>query len=201
MLFDALKRVRCRKHRLFGTETAEFRRLARKRESIWRNPKRILWALESQIDELGGAVMKIFCTNEEFAKLADRCDRVRRRSGCGRCLLSVCASTGCVCDGIRPICEIAPDYKAKNCYTEDDAVDVIENVISSSTGCHSNKNGLALIRNVVKQFGATEAIEAANIAVLQYCASCPRTRCAADEHYTALTRLGGICYNRRKGCF
>lgn len=145
--------------------------------------------------------MKITCTKEEFAKLAERCDRVRRRSGCGRCLLSVCASTGCVCDGIRPICEIAPDYKAGNCYTEDDAVDAIENIISSSTGCHSNKNGLALIRKVVKQFGATEAIEAANIAVLQYCVSRPRTSDAADEHYTALTRLGGICYNRRKGRF
>lgn len=46
MLFAALKRACHRKHRLFGTETAEFRRLARKRRKYMEKSKTALMGLK-----------------------------------------------------------------------------------------------------------------------------------------------------------
>ena len=83
------------------------------------------------------------------------------------------------------------DWHTEMMKQEDQVIDLIDKKIKSLFGCTMTDYGKVLRRRDIRNFGVTEVMNAIDIAYKRYYHGTTET---AED---ALTKVGGICYNRK----
>ena len=84
------------------------------------------------------------------------------------------------------------DWKKELKKLSDEQVDEIEELLKLSTGYHYSEYGRGECKKQIKQFGFSEVYDSAIISIERYYTGDKGTACLA------FSKIGGICYNRRK---
>lgn len=90
-------------------------------------------------------------------------------------------------NAIREQTEMMIEWKRELMQVEEQQVDAIEACVISITGTGFSDTGRKNTRLLIKRFGFSEVYEAAEIAFNKY-----------PDWENAFTKIGGICYNRKK---
>ena len=91
------------------------------------------------------------------------------------------------------------EWKKEMLAIHEKEADAINDLLMSISGCELNAYGIRTIKKYIHQFGFPLVWEAAEIAIERYFRDSENERITNRSFEEAVSKIGGICYNKQKG--